>query len=156
MWCDLFLPYFWHEFINDLHELFSSLFNQFCRDLLMFSCIFHFSIYLLSSLCLHHLGVQHRVLQSVCALSTLLHCHCSAVCTRIVHSAPLSLFCSLYAHCPLCSTVTVRPILQFKVLLMTLRSLLLDFCFVAYDVTLLSPTSNVCSLNPFLILFTSW
>ena len=41
-----------------------------------FQLLFSFSIYVLPSLCLSHLVVQHIVLQFVSTLSTLLHCHC--------------------------------------------------------------------------------
>ena len=46
-------------------------------------------------------------------------------------------FCSLYAHCPLFSTVIVCSILQVKVLLIIFRLNLQDFLFVAYYVNFL-------------------
>jgi len=73
------LPYFENEFINDLLELFSSLFNQFSKDLTMSSC---FSIFHCTYCQLH-----------VCA-------YCNIW------------FFSLYPHCPLFCSVTVRSILQ--------------------------------------------
>lgn len=62
--------------------------------------------------------------------------------------------CSLYARCLLFSTVTVSSFLQFKRLLITLRSPSQDFLFIAYYITFLISVSNVCRLNPFLVLFT--
>jgi hypothetical protein len=121
-------PYLVNDFVNNHLELFASLFNQFGKVLIMSSCFFffHFSIYLLPCLCLHHLAVQRMVLRFVLTMSTLLHCHC-----------PFHVAIRSASH-NIQTTLAGLPV----------------YCLLCYIP--LSLNSNVCGLETFLTLLTYW
>ena len=86
--------------------------------------LFHFSVYLLPVMYLHHLVVQHMAVQFVPTLSTLLHCYYPFL--LAVHS------------------VSHNIQTTFVILSLLLPTMLLSLFLI----------SNVCGLNPFIIPFT--